>query len=247
MGDEALPPLPPLDPARLPRHVAIIMDGNGRWAQARGLPRAAGHRAGTENLRRIIRAAAEFGIATLTIYAFSTENWTRPRAEVEALMRILAGALRDELDELDRGGVRIRHIGRREGVPGALMRAIDAAVARTAPNTRLTLNVAFNYGGRAEIVDAVKKIIAEGLPAEAVDEAVLAAHLTTGGQPDPDLLIRTGGDMRVSNFMIWQVAYAEFYSTPIYWPDFGREQLHEALTVFAGRQRRFGGLPGAAG
>jgi len=219
------------------------MDGNGRWAQARGLPRVAGHRAGTENLRQVLRAAVEFGIEVLTIYAFSTENWTRPKAEVNALMSILARAIRSETEALHQNGVRIRQIGRSEGVPRGLLEQIRHAEELTQANQRLILNVAFNYGGRSEIVDAVRAIVAEGLPTEQIDEQTIQSHLSTAGQPDADLVIRTGGDQRTSNFLLWQTAYAELYFTPTYWPDFGREQLHAALTEYGQRQRRFGGLP----
>jgi len=225
-----------------PRHVGIIMDGNGRWAQARGLPRVAGHRAGAENLRRILRAAVEFEIKILTIYAFSTENWERPRQEVNALLRILERVIDNELAELNESGVRIRHIGRTQGLSSRLVDKIGHAQEVTQDNERLILNVAFNYGGRAEIVEAVRRIVAEGIPAEQIDDQTIAQHLDTAGLPDPDFIIRTGGDMRMSNFLIWQSAYAEFYVTPTFWPDFDRDELRNALIVFQGRERRFGGL-----
>jgi undecaprenyl diphosphate synthase len=196
-GDAVLLPL-----ARVPRHVAIIMDGNGRWARERGLPRVAGHRAGTENLRLILRAAVEFGIQVLTIYAFSSENWTRPRAEVEALMAILEGAIADELDELHGSGVCIRHLGRAEGLSARLVAKIRSAEQLTRDNDRLFLNVALNYGGRADIVDAVKALLREGASADAVTEEAISAHLSTRGLPDPDLVIRTAGEMRLSNFLV---------------------------------------------
>jgi undecaprenyl diphosphate synthase len=225
---------------RLPQHIAIIMDGNGRWARARGLPRVAGHRAGTENLRRIIRAMVEFGVPILTIYAFSTENWDRPAPEVRALMGLLEHVLDNELDELNKNGVRIRHIGRGRGLDARIVAKIKHAQEVTQHNDRLLLNVAFNYGGRAEIVDAVRQIIADGTPADQIDEAALAQHLTTSGIPDPDMVIRTGGEMRLSNFMIWQAAYAEYYSTPVFWPDFDRDELYKALLAYQKRERRFG-------
>jgi len=241
MSEQAeLPPLPPLE--RVPRHVAIIMDGNGRWARARGLPRTAGHRAGTENLREVLRAAVEFGIEQLTIYAFSTENWARPRPEVRALLALAESVLDNRLQELHESGVRLRHLGRTEGLPQAIVRKIAHAEGLTANNTRLGLNIAFNFGGRAEIVDAVKAIIAEHPSPDEIDEQTIGDHLTTRGLPDPDLVIRTAGEMRLSNFLIWQTAYAEYYSTEVFWPDFGREELHRALEAFQERHRRFGRL-----
>ena len=229
-------------PEQLPRHVAIIMDGNGRWATARGLPRLLGHRAGTDNVRQILEASVEFGIQYLTIYAFSTENWTRPAEEVNGLFEIMAEVIRDETEELHRNGVCVRHIGRSEGLPESLVKAISQATALTSVNQRIILNVAFNYGGRAEVVDAVRRIISDGTPAECVTEELISRYLYTGGQPDPDLIIRTAGEMRLSNFLIWQAAYAEYYSTSIYWPDFGREELRCALAAYAKRQRKFGSV-----
>lgn len=237
--EKTYPPLP-----KVPVHVGIIMDGNGRWAQARGLPRLAGHQAGTENLRRILRATVEFGIRILTIYAFSTENWERPREEVEGLMNILEQTIDRELPELHREGVQIRHIGRLDRVPERLQEKIRYALDLTRNNQRLILNVAFNYGGRAEIVDAVRRIIQDGIPAEQVDEALIARYLYTAGLPDPDLIIRTSGEMRVSNFLIWQGAYAEYYVTPVYWPDFDKDEYYKALAEYARRERRFGRVPG---
>jgi len=227
---------------RIPHHLAIIMDGNGRWAKARGLPRLAGHRAGTENLRRILRACGELGIKILTIYAFSTENWERPDSEVRGLMSILERVIDRELKELNRNGVRICHVGRLEGVSERLQAKIQHALQVTVHNDRLILNVAFNYGGRAEIVDAVRRIVADGVPADQIDEALFSRYLYTGGQPDPDLIIRTGGELRVSNFLLWQGAYAEYYVTPTYWPDFDRQELVKALEHYSQRERRFGGL-----
>ena len=229
-------------PDQLPRHVAIIMDGNGRWATARGLPRLHGHRAGTDNVREILEASVEFGIKFLTIYAFSTENWTRPADEVNGLFEIMAEVIRDETADLHRNGVCVRHIGRSEGLPESLATAIDAATRLTHDNRRITLNVAFNYGGRAELVDAVRRIIRDRIPADAVTEDLVSHYLYTGGQPDPDLIIRTAGEMRLSNFLIWQAAYAEYYSTSTYWPDFGRAELREALAAYARRQRKFGSV-----
>ncbi len=233
---------PPLK--RVPVHVGIIMDGNGRWAQARGLPRLAGHRAGTENLRRVLRATVEFGIRILTIYAFSTENWGRPEEEVRGLMDIMERMIDRELPELHKEGVQIRHIGRLDRVPERLKKKIREALDLTKDNDRLILNVAFNYGGRAEIVDAVRRIIQDGVPAEAVDEELISSYLYTAGLPDPDLIIRTSGEQRVSNFLIWQGAYAEYYITPTYWPDFDKDELYKALVAFNQRERRFGLVPG---
>jgi undecaprenyl diphosphate synthase len=227
---------------KIPYHLAVIMDGNGRWAKERGLPRLAGHRAGTENLRRIIRACVDLGIKILTIYAFSTENWGRPEKEVRGLMGILERVIDRELKELDENGVRIRHLGRLEGVSERLQRKIAYALETTADNDRLILNVAFNYGGRAELVDAIRKLIADGVTAEQVDEGLISRYLYTAGLPDPDLIIRTSGELRVSNFLVWQGAYAEYYVTPTYWPDFDRKELIKALQHYSQRERRFGGL-----
>jgi undecaprenyl diphosphate synthase len=226
----------------VPRHAAIIMDGNGRWARARGLPRLAGHRAGTENIRPILEASVEFGIEIVTIWAFSTENWQRPEIEVKGLLRILERMIRRELQELDKQGVQLRHIGRLERLPERLQKQVLDAVELTRDNDRIVLNVAFDYGGRAEIVRAVQQIIREGIPADEVDEHLLSRYMYTGGQPDPDLIIRTGGELRTSGFMLWQSAYTEYYVTPTFWPDFGREELYEALVAFDQRDRRFGGI-----
>jgi len=231
---------------RVPRHVGIIMDGNGRWARRRGLPRVAGHREGTENLRRILRAAVEFGIEILTIYAFSTENWGRPEEEVQGLLSILQTVIEEEVPKLHEEGVRLRHLGRLERIPRDLQGKIQDAIEMTQDNDRLTVNVAFNYGGRAEIVDAIRSLMAEGVAPEVVDDAVVSAHLYTAGQPDPDLIIRTSGEMRLSNFLIWQAAYAEFYTTPTLWPDFGKDELYKALRDFNERDRRFGLVPDAS-
>lgn len=227
-------------PNKVPRHVAIVMDGNGRWAQSRGLSRAEGHQAGTENIRPILKAAVELGIEVLTIYAFSTENWRRPQSEVEFLFSLIGEVIRRETDELNRNGVRVRHIGFTDNVPSELAASIAEAVALTAHNDRIVLNVAFNYGGRAEIVHAVQRALRDGVAPELLDEETLDQYMTTAGQPDPDLIVRTGGEMRLSNFLIWQAAYAEYYSTPTYWPDFGRDDLIAAVEAYAQRQRRFG-------
>lgn len=216
------------------------MDGNGRWARARGLPRLAGHRAGTENLRRVLRAAVEFGVQVLTLYAFSTENWGRPESEVSGLLSIFERVIDRELSELRKESVQLRHIGRLEHVSPKLRQKIVDAIALTKDNQRLILNVAFDYGGRAELVDAIRRIIADGVPAEQIDESLISSYLYTAGCPDPDLVIRTSGEMRLSNFLIWQAAYAEIYTTPTLWPDFGKDELYKALETFNERERRFG-------
>ncbi len=223
-----------------PTHVAIIMDVNGRWSRARGLPRIAGHRAGVENLRRILTASVEFGVKILTIYAFSTENWQRPAEEVRGLLNILETVIDRELGELHKNGVQLRHIGRLEGLAPNLRGKVLKAIELTRHNDRLILNVAFNYGGRQEIVDAYRRMLADGVPPDQVDEATISRYLYTAGLPDPDLIIRTSGEMRVSNFLIWQGAYAEYYATPAYWPDFDKEELRRALDEYARRERRFG-------
>lgn len=225
---------------KVPTHVAIIMDGNGRWASKRGLPRLAGHHAGTENLRRIIRASVEFGIKFLTIYAFSTENWNRPREEVDGLMRILEDVIDKELKELNDQGVQIRHLGRLDQLAPPLQRKVAQAVDSTKQNSQLVLNVAFNYGGRDEVVQAVQHMIRDEIPAEDITPELLSRYLYTAGVPDPDLIIRTSGELRISNFLIWQAAYSEWYVTPILWPDFGREEFHKALAEFGRRDRRYG-------
>lgn len=216
------------------------MDGNGRWAKARGLPRLAGHRAGTDNLRRILRACVKHGIKILTIYAFSTENWGRPVEEVRGLMSILEQVIERELKELHAEGVRIQHIGRMDGISPRLQKKIRQAVELTRNNDTLVLNVAFNYGGRQEIIDAVRRIIQDGVDPERVDDALFGQYLYTAGQPDPDMIVRTSGELRVSNFLIWQGAYAEYYVTPTFWPDFDENELQQALEQYASRERRFG-------
>jgi len=225
---------------KIPRHIAIIMDGNGRWALSRGLPRLAGHRAGTENLRRLIEACVEFGIQYLTLYAFSTENWGRPVEEVRGLMRILEDVIDRELKELHQEGVQLRHIGRLDRIKPSLKRKVLEAIEMTRNNQRLTLNIAFNYGGRDEIVWAIRKIIADGVSPEGVTSELVSQYLFTAGVPDPDLIIRTSGELRGSNFLIWQGAYAEWYFTPVYWPDFGKEELRAALDEYSQRERRYG-------
>jgi undecaprenyl diphosphate synthase len=227
---------------KVPYHVAIIMDGNGRWARSRKLPRIAGHRAGVENLRLILRSATEFGISILTVYAFSTENWGRPGVEVRALLSIFEEAIDRELDELQQNGVRFHHIGRITGIEPRLVKKLQEIEQATLANTHITLNVAFNYGGRAEIVDAFRRMMAEKLTADEVTEESVGRYLTTAGQPDPDFIIRTAGEMRLSNFLVWQAAYAEYYCTHVYWPDFNRNELLKALIAFQQRKRRFGKL-----
>jgi undecaprenyl diphosphate synthase len=235
-------PTPKGLPKNIPRHIAIIMDGNGRWAKARGLPRAAGHRAGVENLRRVIEGCVEDGVQILTIYAFSTENWERPEEEVKGLMRILEDVIDRELGELHRNGVQLRHLGRLERLSPFLQRKVKEAIELTRNNRRLILNIAFNYGGRDELVCAVRQIIRDGVAADSVDEALIGKYLFTAGTPDPDMVIRTSGEQRVSNFLIWQSAYSEWYFPPVYWPDFDKEELRKALWEFSSRDRRFGGL-----
>ncbi len=232
---------------KLPRHVAIIMDGNGRWAIARGLPRLAGHKAGTENLRRVIRATVEFGIKYLTIYAFSTENWGRPPEEVQGLMHILEDVIDRELNELHEEGVQLRHIGRLERLDPKLQKKVLKAMELTKNNDRLVLNIAWNYGGRDEIVQAIQKMMREGVKPEEVTDELVNQYLYTAGVPDPDLIIRTSGELRISNFLIWQAAYSEWYITSTYWPDFDKEEYRRALETFGQRDRRYGGVSEAVG
>jgi len=218
------------------------MDGNGRWARRRGLPRIAGHRAGTENIRRVVRCFGEHRVKYLTLFAFSTENWSRPRNEVRGLLTILEDVIQRETENLHQEGVRLLHLGRLDGLSPRLQQAVHQAIELTRDNTRITLSVAFNYGGRAEIVDAVRRVLSQGIPSQDIDEALLSSHLYTAGLPDPDLIIRTGGEMRLSNFMLWQSAYSEYYSTDTFWPDFGPEEVERALIAYSQRERRFGGL-----
>ena len=230
---------------KVPTHVAIIMDGNGRWAKARGLPRVAGHQAGTENLRRVIRACVEFGIQYLTIYAFSTENWERPREEVEGLMSILESVIDRELSELNEEGVQLRHIGHLEGLSPTLQTKVLNAIELTKANDKLVLTLAFNYGGRDEIVYAIRHMIEDGVKSEEVTPELVTRYMFTANLPDPDLIIRTSGEQRMSNFLVWQGVYAEWYITPVYWPDFDREQLKAAIEDFGSRNRRFGKVAAA--
>jgi len=235
-----------LNRTKIPRHIGFIMDGNGRWAKAQGQPRVFGHRAGVETVREVVRMSAEYGVEVITLYAFSTENWSRPAAEVTALMGLFLSALDREIDELDRSGVRIRFVGDLSALPEVNRKSALAAQERTAGNTGLQLNLAINYGSRAELTRAVKMIaerVQSGqVDAEAIDEKMIADFLYTHDQPDLDLIIRTAGEMRLSNFLLFQAAYAEFYATDVYWPDFDREEYARALLAFAARSRRFGGL-----
>ena len=223
-----------------PTHLAIIMDGNGRWALEKGLPRISGHRAGTENLREVIEACAEFGIQYLTIYAFSTENWKRPPEEIQGLMKIFKSMLDRELKNLHENGVQLRHLGRLDRIDQELQQKVREAIELTKDNQTLILNVAFNYGGRDEILQAVKQIIANGHSIEDLDDELFGKYLYTADSPDPDLIIRTSGEYRCSNFLIWQSAYSEWYFTPTYWPDFGKEELQKALAAYNERERRYG-------
>ena len=227
---------------KVPRHVAIIMDGNGRWAISRGLPRLAGHKAGTENLRRVIRATVEFGIQYLTIYAFSTENWGRPPEEVQGLLHILEDVIDRELQELHEEGVQLRHIGRLERLDPKLQKKVLKAMELTKNNHRLILNIAWNYGGRDEIVQAIQRMMRDGVKPDEVTDELVHQYLYTAGVPDPDLIIRTSGELRISNFLIWQAAYSEWYITSTYWPDFDREEYRRALETYSQRDRRYGGV-----
>jgi undecaprenyl diphosphate synthase len=235
-----------VDRRKLPAHVAIIMDGNGRWASARKLPRISGHRAGADAVRRTVEAAARLGISHLTLFAFSTENWKRPRLEVEALMRLLREYLRRELKHLQENNIVFRMIGRSEGIDQMLLKEIIAAEEATSRNSGLGLNIAINYGGRAELVDACRQIaweVAVGrLSPDKLNEQLISERLYTRGLPDPDLLIRTSGEMRVSNFLIWQIAYSEIHVTRTLWPDFGTEDLLAAVIAYQKRERRYGGI-----
>jgi undecaprenyl diphosphate synthase len=239
-----------IDSGRLPAHIAIIMDGNGRWAKRRRLPRAAGHRAGVEPVRMTVETCARLGIQALTLYAFSVENWKRPRLEVDTLWRLLRIYLRRELPDLMRNNIQLVAMGRLEALPAAAKRELDAVIAATSGNTGMRLNLAINYSGRAELADAMNSLVEEArgqgtLQQLRIDEEAIASKLYTAGLPDPDLLIRTSGEMRVSNFLLWQIAYAELYVTEKLWPDFDREDLLRALLEYQKRDRRFGGLGSA--
>ncbi len=233
--------LPDIELPEVARSVAIILDGNGRWAKRRGLPTAAGHRAGARTVRRVVEAAIDVGIIDLSVFAFSTENWSRPQDEVDALMEIFAETIERELPDLAEQGVRVRFIGRRDRAPDELQRRMGAMEDRTELNTRINLWVAFDYGGRAELVEATRRIVESGVDADEIDENVFAANLYAPELPDPDLLIRTSGELRISNFLLWQVAYTELVFVDEFWPDFGERELRAALAEYASRRRRFGG------
>jgi undecaprenyl diphosphate synthase len=224
----------------IPTHVAIIMDGNVRWAEGRHLSRLKGHRAGTENIRRVVEAFGKSGVKYLTLYAFSTENWLRPKSEVKELMQILASVIGRETKEMHKRGIRLRHLGRLDRLPGKLQEEVLKSVELTKNNDRMTLSVAFDYGGRAEIIEATKRMLREKVSPEAVDEALVSSYLYTAGIPDPDLIIRTAGEMRLSNFLLWQSAYSEYYFTPVFWPDFDTEEVKKALLAYSQRGRNFG-------
>jgi undecaprenyl diphosphate synthase len=228
--------------SRLPNHVAIIMDGNGRWAQQHGLPRLAGHQAGTENLRSVIQYFIKLQLKHLTLYGFSTENWSRPEEEVAGLLHILEEIIDKETLELHKKGVSLRHLGQLDRLPQNLQLAINRAVELTKNDTGMNLSFALNYGGRTEILDAVRGIIAEGIPREKIDEELFNSYLYTAGLPEVDLVIRTGGELRLSNFLLWQAAYAEYYFTKVLWPDFNHKEIDKALLAYSQRQRRFGRL-----
>jgi len=227
---------------RLPNHIAIITDGNGRWAQQRRLPRFEGHRAGVESLRSAIECLNEYQINYVSVYSFSTENWKRPEAEIAGLFQLLEESIDKETVELHKQNVRLRHLGRLDGLPPHLQQAVTRAIELTKNNTGMTLSFAFNYGGRNEILNAVRHLVAEGVPPQEITEELFSRYLYTAGLPDVDLLIRTGGELRISNFLIWQAAYSEYYFTEVLWPDFGRKEIEKALLVYSQRQRRFGGL-----
>jgi undecaprenyl diphosphate synthase len=234
-----------LSASRIPNHVAIIMDGNGRWAAQRGLPRLAGHEAGTENIRRITFKAGELGIKYLTLWAFSTENWRRPQEEVQGIMKILAGAIESETEELHRQGAQLRHIGDLSALAPDLQEAVRGAIELTRNNDRLVLTLAFNYGGRQEIIHAVQRMIADDVRPDQVDEPLIDRYLYTAGTPDTDLVIRTSGECRMSNFLLWQASFAELYFSPVFWPDFGPDELEAAVREFGKRERRFGHVSAA--
>ena len=232
----------PLTGGRVPGHIAIIMDGNGRWATERGLPRAAGHRAGAENIRRVIERFSEHDVRYVTLFAFSTENWNRPASEVSVIFQLIDRFLQRELDNMQRDNVRVRHFGHLEQLPRPLAERILNAVAVTRGNDGLMLNICLSYGSRDEIVTAVQRIAEDGIPAQEIEEETISEYLLTGGLPDPDLVIRTAGEQRISNFLLWQNAYAELYFTSTYWPEFGREDVDLALAEYGRRKRKFGKL-----
>jgi undecaprenyl diphosphate synthase len=226
----------------LPNHIAIVPDGNGRWAERRGLPRLSGHRAGADNMRRMVKYLNEYPIKYLTLYGFSTENWTRPEEEVRGLFQILEEFIDKCAQEIHERGVQLRHLGRLNELPQSLQLAINRAVELTKNNTGMILNVAFNYGGRAEILDAVRRLLADGVKPQNIDEELFSSYLYSAGLPNVDLLIRTGDETRLSNFLIWQTAYSEYHFTTVLWPDFGKKDINKALLSYSRRERRFGGL-----
>jgi undecaprenyl diphosphate synthase len=236
-GSSAKKKTPPL-----PTHIAIIMDGNGRWAQKRGLPRLEGHGAGVENLRSVIKYFSRLKLKYLTLYGFSTENWKRPKEEIDGLLSLMQEAIEAETLKLHQNDIKIRHLGRLDGFSPGLQRAITRAVELTKDNKGMTLSLAFDYGGRAEILDAVRRIIEEGVPPQKIDEQLFDSYLYTAGLPEVDLVIRTAGELRISNFLIWQAAYSEYYFTDVFWPDFDSKEIDKALLAYSRRQRRFGAL-----
>ncbi|MGA7678206.1 MAG: polyprenyl diphosphate synthase [Dehalococcoidia bacterium] len=233
----------PTNLKHLPQHVAIIMDGNGRWAKERGLPRLAGHRQGVNTAQKVVEIFMEYEIPYLTLYGFSTENWNRPKREIDGIFKILEDRLDEGIKFAQENGIRIRHLGKPDGLPFRLQERVKRAIELTRNNKRVTLSLAFNYGGRDEIVEAVRRLIVDGISPPQINEKVFRQYLYTTDIPDPDLIIRTGGEMRLSNFLIWQSAYAESYFTPALWPDFDKEEIDKAITSYSQRQRRFGGLP----
>lgn len=246
MASDASSPIADVPPERRPRHIAIIMDGNGRWARRQNLPRVAGHQRGVDSVRRTTEEAARLGIEQLTLYCLSSENWKRPRSEISFLMTLLQQYMIAERETIMANNIRVRMLGRRDEIPANVLAEVDKTVAMSQPNTGTRLNLAINYGGRAELVDAMQKIarqVAAGeLAPEAISEETISAQLYTAGAPDPDLLIRTAGEMRISNFLLWQISYAEIWVTDKFWPEFNEETLHAAIRAYAARERRFGGL-----
>ncbi|MCY4575355.1 MAG: polyprenyl diphosphate synthase [Chloroflexi bacterium] len=238
------PPNNEQESASTPRHVAIVMDGNGRWARERELPREQGHQHGRIKLHDVVRAFSERGVRFLTLYAFSTENWRRPSEEVQGLMTLAAEAIKQDAPRLHQEGARLLHLGRKDRLDPDIAAAIDRVVDVTKDNTGITLSVAFDYGGREEILEAARSLMRDGVAADNVDESAFESRLFTNGLPDPDLIIRTGGELRISNFLLWQAAYAELYFTPTLWPDFGPQEVTKALDSYAARKRRFGGVEG---
>jgi len=232
----------PANLRQLPKHIAIIMDGNGRWAKQRGLPRLAGHRQGAAAAQHVVETLLEYKIPYVTLYAFSTENWNRPRVEVDGLFRLLEERLDEGIKYAQEKQIKVHHLGKLDGLPPRLQDKVKRAVELTQNYNRMTLSLAFNYGGRDEIVEAIRCLIRDGVPAQEIDGTIVSRYLYTAGIPDPDLLIRTGGEIRLSNFLTWQSAYTEIYFTPVLWPDFDKKELYKALIAYCERQRRFGGL-----